>query len=656
MPAQKSYKSWPSLALVGLILSATSQYFLLAINRQIGQFPFLLFATLIGGSLIYGWAVGRHLNEEEIPLEFPHELSIKLSYLSRLLLGSSVITFTSVLYGYFTLGYQPIIFLGWILSLLLATGAFWLMDNHSEIKRTKIFVEKREIRIISNILIAFGIVYLISPYHIPWQIGTDEISTAQSVKFFTNLPAKDLLGPSPYNGLPYMTFVIFGWLANFIGGPTFENLRLLHAASGLIIIFSSYFFFRLFYNWPAATLATIILGTNHALIGISRMAILVNTSLLIEILAMLFLFQGLLKKSYFRIFVGSIILGLSFYIYFTARVTLFLWLLFLIIGYIYFKAKIRPIAFFKIASICLFGIMLTISPILISTFKNQANLSYTKGTFLIFEEGRKLAKEWTPTIDTKKAVLENISRGILTFNSRQNDMGWEYANLGYGFVDPLTGILIWLGLGVVIFKKRKSLQDLLAASSFVFLLLMFSFLINKAPNYTRLLIILPFSSFLAIVGLHSIANSFFKIRTAILIIAVSWIAINNLQIYGQYLMIGAKYGDTVGDIGRWTKIKSSMDPNHKFFLVADNNYPVFSWNTPTGWQTWIGFFAESEDKVEVLDSKSITQLEQKDGNFTVYTSHNLWLENRLSDEFRNSRVMSVNSLTPDSRILAVEIR
>ena len=66
-------------------------------------------------------------------------------------------------------------------------------------------------------------------------------------------------------------------------------------------------------------------------------------------------------------------------------------------------------------------------------------------------------------------------------------------------MDPLTGILLWIGvavLGIRVIRRRADEGVLLALSGFLVLWLSFAFIINKAPNYTRLLITLPFVAYL----------------------------------------------------------------------------------------------------------------------------------------------------------------
>ena len=51
----------------------------------------------------------------------------------------------------------------------------------------------------------------------------------------------------------------------------------------------------------------------------------------------------------------------------------------------------------------------------------------------------------------------NFRWGLSTFNNTVTDHGFIYLNSGHGFVDPLTGIFLWVGLalvGIRLFRRR----------------------------------------------------------------------------------------------------------------------------------------------------------------------------------------------------------
>ncbi len=76
-----------------------------------------------------------------------------------------------------------------------------------------------------------------------------------------------------------------------------------------------------------AIIPTIILGTNHALIAISRMLSRNNTSLLVELIALSILFRAMVKRSALLMYLGGLFAGISFYCYTPARTVFFIFLL-----------------------------------------------------------------------------------------------------------------------------------------------------------------------------------------------------------------------------------------------------------------------------------------------------------------------------------------
>ena len=99
------------------------------------------------------------------------------------------------------------------------------------------------------------------------------------------------------------------------------------------------------------------------------------------------------------------------------------------------------------------------------------------------------------------------STGLGTFNSKVVDHSWIYPNYGHGFVDPLTGIVLWARRGDRR-ARRSSAGDARTRArcscsvGFLVLWLSFAFLVNKAPNYTRLLVTLPFVAYLVVEALR----------------------------------------------------------------------------------------------------------------------------------------------------------
>lgn len=94
---------------------------------------------------------------------------------------------------------------------------------------------------------------------------------------------------------------------------------------------------------------------------------------------------------------------------------------------------------------------------MLATLKSETSVDFAKQQLLIFEEGRKVQQDWIFAKSPQEAVKKNIISGLTTFNNKANDLGWIYPNLNHGFVDPFSGVMLWLGILAVLcdFVRKK---------------------------------------------------------------------------------------------------------------------------------------------------------------------------------------------------------
>ena len=89
---------------------------------------------------------------------------------------------------------------------------------------------------------------------------------------------------------------------------------------------------------------------------------------------------------------------------------------------------------------------------------------------------------------------------------------------------------------------------------FLVLWLAFALLVNKAPNYTRLLITLPFVAYLVVEALRWATNRWRSVRFAPqLIVGVFVVAVVALNVSAawDYVQLGRKEGEPIGSTGRF---------------------------------------------------------------------------------------------------------
>ena len=516
-----------------------------------------------------------------------------------------------------------------------------------------------------GLLLVFAPLYLALLYEIPFQINTDEIANMSVMKSAIGRDSADWFGPG--YGSPSFGFLLFGELGDIVGGINLSNIRAIHAAFGLGTIVFTYLFLRLFSCQLIAFGGAAFVGANHAHFASSRTAMIQETAPFFAIVALYLLLRGWKGKSPSLQFIGGAAAGLALYAYNPGKIAVVLWFLFLAVMLVSRSVQFRAVA--RVALINVFGLALVAAPLFIATARDSGGTgqNYQREQLLIFSEGREAQRQWVSTRTIAEGVRKNIWNGITVFNNDVVDHGWIYANVGHGFVDPMSGILVWIGLATVLFKWCREGWDpgeALVVSSFLFLWLLFSFVVNKAPHYTRLLIILPFAGYLVAQGLYQTATAgqylvnrirfgnAWSIRLLFLgglLVVVLW----NVSIFGDFVAAGARDGHDVGGTARYVAARGGA-PGYSFYLAADEDFPYYGWGIPYWWRAWFGFFADPAQGTAVIAPSQVL-VADKQAPFTIFMSRKLWLANkdRLLALYPE---MIIHSVKPDGSLTAVEVR
>lgn len=557
--------------------------------------------------------------------------------------------------GYFISGYSLLILGLLFLSLFFGGAYFYERGGQNESLLTK-----QDGYALLALLAIFAPLYLAYLHRIPWQINTDEVAIMAFMKRVTS-EGRDPLGVSEWFGFPTLPFLLFGWAGELLGGITLAHIRLVHAVSGLSIIALSYLFFIQILPRTAAFCAATLLGANHAFLAISRMAMRENSGLLMEVAAFTLFFMGIKRGSTLLTFLGGAVTGLSFYMYFPGRVTLIIWFLFLAYAPLLLKDFTFKMSLHR-GLISGFGFFIVATPVLLSTLTTiPSSLSYAGEQFLFLPQGQQLQQAWSSSSTPSEAIKKNILNGLETFNKPLHDHGYIYPNYGHGFVDPLTGLFIWLGLIVMIFKIRAGKAgpgDLLALVAFCFLYLSFSFLLTKAPQYTRLLIILPFVAYGVVEAIRVFAGClemiFAKLGLratkyigpiatgALVMIIMLW----NLSIFSDFVKKGLAEGNDVGSTGRYVEARQIV-PGYTFYLAASEEYPYYSWG-----EDWLGFFVAPGQHSKIF-SPAVSPPAFGTPPFTLFMNKALWekWELNLKIVYPN---LKIHRIKTDGSLLAIE--
>jgi hypothetical protein len=425
--------------------------------------------------------------------------------------------------------------------------------------------------------------YLIGLYRWPVQVSSDEIAIMSVSHDIVHTPG-DPFAYSFYLTRPAGLFVVWGRLGEWMGGIDLFHMRLLHASVGLLTIAACYVLFRLLLprNW--AFLGAVLVGVNHSMFMISRLAMRENTAVFILVLALILLVWGFQHSQELAIFLGGFVAGLGFYVYYPSRVVFPIWIVFLLgVGLLY-KKRFPARRLLLVGAITAAGFVLAATPIIYSesTIPSTTH-SGQRDSLFIYHDARVEQQQWVFAQSEFDGWVKNVKYGLGTFNSKVVDHSWIYPNYGHGFLDPLMGIVLWVGVAVVglalIRRRRDDEGALLMLGGFLVLWLSFALLVNKAPNYTRLLIALPFVAYLVVEALRWATNRWRSVRyapQAIVGVFVVAVVALNVSAARDYVQLGRKQGDPIGSTGRYAHAHQNV-PGQKFYVVSSESQPYYVW-------------------------------------------------------------------------------
>jgi hypothetical protein len=549
----------------------------------------------------------------------------------------------------------------WLAAFLALAFGFWARTTG--LPRLQV----RDVVAATALVCVFAPLYLVHLYDWPVQVGSDEVVISFASSAAAHMPGADPFGLSSYAGNPTLWFLVLGRLGGLLGGVELENMRLLHALTGLAAIVGAYVFFRQLLSRPWAITATCVLGINHSLLMISRMAERETSALLIEVVALAALCIGLRYGDGFYSYLGGALAGLGFYVYYPGRVVFPLWVIFLGALATWLRGEVPARRLASMAVIAATGFVLVACPVLIANVKAPPGATeHQDKQLLLFQAGRELQKDWVFAPTQWEGIKRNIVDGLGAYNNNVVDRGWIYPNYGHGFVDPLTGGLLWLGVlvvGVDVVRRRAGPWPLLPLGSFLLLWLTLALLVNKAPNYTRMLITLPFVAFFVAEALRRGSGLVqrrldrrgsthgARVAPTLAVAAVAVIAAWNLAIAWDYIEVGRTHGDDIGSTGRYIQAHRDV-PGQHFYLAASDRRPYYVWGFPFMYEDRMRFFARDGEVGGIVSRERVASF-TAEPPFSLFMSRQLWLEKGrpLLKRYPDARLRDV---TPDGRLVVLE--
>jgi hypothetical protein len=516
---------------------------------------------------------------------------------------------------------------------------------------------------------ALSPLYLLRLEAWPVQVSSDEVAIMSYAKQYAATPHVDLFGLSTYFGDPSAQLVVWGKLGNLFGGVTLEHMRLLHALAALLIVAAAYALFRQILPLGWSLFGAAVLGLNHSLLMMSRMAMRDNLPALVETVAMALLLLGLRKQNRFVTFLGGAIAGLGFYVHFSGRMIFPLWAVFLAVLAVAYRRELGLDRILRLGAVSLAAFALVATPYLIAYQKAPADQKqHQRESLLLTEDGRKVQQGWVFAHSEWGGYKRNVINGLTAFNMGRVDHAWIYQDYGHGIVDPLSGALLWLGALVVVVRavrRRGPPWALLPVSSFLVLWLAYAFVVGQAPDYSRMLIILPFVAFLVTEAVRAVVTFAagllasrwrFRVAPALPLAAALLLGLGiwNGFIGWDYIHKGEVAGDDIGNTGRYVT-SHSRNPAEHFYLAADENqWKYFVWGWPEMWQTRLRLFAANDAQVAgVIAPMTVGQFAAAPP-FVLFMRADLWT-NQQQQFLQRYPQARLDRITPDGRLVAVDV-
>jgi len=503
--------------------------------------------------------------------------------------------------------------------------------------------------------------YLLALYRWPVQVSSDEIAIMDTSRQYATFPHVDPFGVSFYLTRPAGLFIVWGKLGNLIGGVDLLHMRLLHGIVGLLTVAACYALFRVLSlprRW--ALLGALLVGVNHAMFMISRLAMRENTAVLVLVVALTLLLWGLRESSELATFLGGIVAGLGFYVYYPARAVFPIWIVFLVATGFLYKRRFPARRLLTLGAITTAGFLLVATPIVYAESQIPAGEASGQGdSLMIFNDARVQQQHWVFADSQLEGWWVNVKHGLGAFNSNTVDHSWIYPNYGHGFLDPLMGVVLWLGVAIVglgiIRRRRDDEGALLMVGGFLVLWLAFAFVVNKAPNYTRLLIALPFVAYLVVEALRWATNRWRSIKYAPeLIVGVFVVAVVALNVSAawDYVQVGRRDGDPIGSTGRYLRAHENV-PGQKYFVVSGRDSPYYVWGDQATSYDRMKLFTRPElvrTPIEPSALESFTAAPP----FALFMRREMWgpVSTTLADRYPRGRIRNVS---PDGARVVLEV-
>ncbi|QQG40861.1 MAG: glycosyltransferase family 39 protein [Candidatus Levyibacteriota bacterium] len=293
---------------------------------------------------------------------------------------------------------------------------------------------KRVVKIFTILLISLGIIslYIIKLNTIPTSVHGDEGETAlQALKIVTR--SVNIFGVGWFD-LPILSFAPHA-LGMAIFGENAVGNRMGSVIFGLLTLPVFYLLLKLLFTPRIAFFATILLGTSHMWLALSRVGITYVQATFLALITLYFLFKAIKKEHMIYFFVAGCFMGLSLYSYYAVRIIPIM-ILPIFIHYV------KKFSLNKVLNLFIFtlGVLVIFAPQGKFFLDHpETFFSRTKSVYIFSDSGRK----WTNYQKSESEIIFEQTKK--TFNIFAGDNSTQYGFKGQ-LIDYTTLVFLCLGL------------------------------------------------------------------------------------------------------------------------------------------------------------------------------------------------------------------
>lgn len=360
--------------------------------------------------------------------------------------------------------------------------------------------------------------------------------------------------------------------------------------AGALTIFPLYLLARETFDRKVAILSGVALAFSPYFLAFARLGYNNIQAVFITTLALHLVYTGLQRSSFFYVFLAGCAIGLGFYTYFAARMTLVIIVLFIVVLWLARKLKFKY-AVLNLVILVLGATLVLVPHLVFGNLHDTQGMSYKTLEslfFNIFNGEQFYSREELTAIAplfkigageffyNPKIYLVLIGRGFLrTLLAFQKSGIITEHFIAFPLAGTIGVIFYLLGFGSM-FKRIKEPRYLLFLIWFVVVITGLSALNTVPPRQTHMVNIIPLLALLIGLGINILVNSISAFnrlgerpRNVILGILIGIVVASG--IYDYFVLVPRQYFPQPDQIASWTGFSATDEILVHVFVEGDNS-------------------------------------------------------------------------------------